>query len=80
MTTIKTQKRVQSPEAIEPTSSNRLLRLSSIIGPNGLIPVSKSTWWNKVRSGEFPQPVKISTRITCWREDDILKLAGRGSK
>lgn len=54
--------------------SVRLLRLSQIIGPQGPLPVSKSTFWNKVRSGTFPQPIKISSRITCWREDEILSL------
>lgn len=53
---------------------SRLLRLSSILAPDGPIPVSRSTWWAKVRSGEYPAPVKISTRITCWREDDIERL------
>ena len=28
------------------------------------IPVGKSTWWAGVKSGRFPQPVKVSPRIT----------------
>lgn len=35
------------------------------------IPVSKTTWWNGVKSGRFPKPVKIGTRITAWRAEDI---------
>lgn len=57
-----------------PHMPNRLLRLHDILAPKGPIPVSKSTWWNKVRSGEFPSPVRVSQRVTAWKESDILKL------
>ena len=50
------------------------LRLRSIIGPEGPIPVSKSTWWEGVRSGRYPRPVKLGPRITAWRVEDIIKL------
>jgi predicted DNA-binding transcriptional regulator AlpA len=39
-----------------------------------IIPVSKSTWWNGVKSGQFPKAVKIGERITAWRAEDIKKL------
>ncbi|MCH9853616.1 MAG: AlpA family phage regulatory protein [Alphaproteobacteria bacterium] len=39
-----------------------------------LIPVSKSTWWAKVKSGEYPQPVKLSMRVTAWKTADIYAL------
>jgi predicted DNA-binding transcriptional regulator AlpA len=50
------------------------LRLSSIIGRNKLIPVSKSTLWKGVKSGRFPKPVKLGPRITAWRVEDIRQL------
>lgn len=50
------------------------VRLSSIIGPHGPIPVGKSTWWEGVNSGRFPKPVKIGPRITAWRVEDIRAL------
>lgn len=58
-----------------------LFRLSSIIGnPKkgipAIIPVSKSTWWAKVASGEFPQPVRIG-RCTAWKASDIVALVDR---
>ncbi len=58
--------------------TQRLLRLSSIVGPNGLIPVSKSTWWAGVKTGRFPQPVKLGPRITAWRSEDIQQLLDNG--
>lgn len=50
------------------------VRLKSILGPIGPIPVSKSTWWAGVISGQFPQPVKLGQRITAWRVEDIRSL------
>lgn len=37
----------------------------------GLLPMGETTIWDKVRSGEFPQPVKLTERITAWRIEDI---------
>ncbi len=39
-----------------------------------VIPVKKSCWWAGVKSGRFPKPVKISTRCTAWRAEDIRAL------
>ena len=58
------------------------LRLSQIIGnPKAkppipaVIPVSKSTWWEGVKSGRYPQPVRtLGRRITAWRVEDIRNL------
>ena len=57
------------------------VRLSQIIGnPKAdppipaVIPVSKSTWWNGVKTGRFPKPVKLTPRTTAWRVEDILAL------
>jgi prophage regulatory protein len=47
------------------------IRLKNIIAPDGPIPVSKSTWWKGVKLKRFPAPVKLSTRITAWRVEDI---------
>jgi len=37
-------------------------------------PVSKSTWWEGVRNGRFPKPVKLTRRTTAWRVEDIRRL------
>lgn len=37
----------------------------------GLLPMGESTIWDKVRAGEFPQPLKLTERITAWRIEDI---------
>ena len=51
-----------------------LVRLSQILAPNGPIPVSKSTWWQGVKAGRFPQPKKLGPRTTVWRVEDIRAL------
>jgi prophage regulatory protein len=57
--------------AIHPISNAALLRLPQVLA---LVPVSKSTWWNGVKHGRYPAPVKPSRRITAWRYTDILTL------
>lgn len=37
----------------------------------GLLPMGESTIWGKVKDGSFPQPFKLSERITAWRTEDI---------
>lgn len=39
-----------------------------------VIPVGKTCWWEGVKSGRFPKPVKLSARCTAWRAEDIRKL------
>jgi hypothetical protein len=55
------------------------LRLKQIIGdPKAgippIIPVQKSCWWDGVKSGRFPKPVKLGPRVTVWRVEDIRAL------
>jgi prophage regulatory protein len=39
-----------------------------------IIPVGKSTWWQGVKDGRFPKPVKLGPRTTAWRVEDIRAL------
>jgi len=57
------------------------IRLPNIIGnPKSkppitpLIPVSKSSWWAGVKSGIYPQPIKLGARTTAWKAEDIRNL------
>jgi len=42
-----------------------------------VIPVGKTCWWEGVKSGRFPKPVKLSRRCTAWRAEDIRELVKR---
>ena len=53
------------------------LRLRAIVAPDGPIPVGKSTWWQGVRDGRFPKPVKLGPKTTAWRVEVIRALLAR---
>ncbi|MGZ8946415.1 MAG: helix-turn-helix transcriptional regulator [Methylococcaceae bacterium] len=38
-----------------------------------IIPVSRTTWLDGVKSGIFPAPVKLGGRTNAWRVEDIRK-------
>lgn len=48
-----------------------LLRIKQVLQ---FVPVSRSAWWAGVRVGQFPKPMKLSERVTCWRAADIRRL------
>ena len=50
------------------------VRLPAVLG---IIPIGKSTWWNGVKSGRFPKPVKLGPYTTAWRVEDIHALIAR---
>jgi len=56
------------------------VRLSSILAPLGPILVSKSTWWAGIKDGRFPKPIKLGSRITAWRVEDIRALIEAGGR
>ena len=62
------------------------LHLKQIIGDShaspavpALIPIKKSCWWDGVKTGRFPKPVKLGPRVTVWRIEDIRKLIETGA-
>lgn len=57
------------------------VRLRNIIGDPkanppipAIIPVSKSHWWDGVKSGRYPKPLKLGPKITVWRVEDIREF------
>lgn len=39
-----------------------------------IIPVSHSAWWNGIKTGRYPKPVKLGPRTTAWRVEAIRAL------
>jgi prophage regulatory protein len=39
-----------------------------------VIPIGKTCWWEGVKSGRYPKPVKVSARCTAWKAEDIHAL------
>ena len=58
------------------------LRIWQILGdPNAdppippIIPISKSTWWLRIREGRYPKPSKkFGPRISAWDVRDIRDI------
>lgn len=46
-------------------------------GKVGILPMGQNTWWRWVQEGKAPKPVKLSTRMTCWRESDVAAFQKR---
>ncbi len=46
----------------------KLLRIKQILE---MIPISKSTLWLWVSLGKFPQPIRIGSRCTVWKAEDV---------
>jgi len=69
------------------TTSNQLpetgfLRLPQIIGNKktntpALIPISRTSFLNGVKSGKYPKPIKLGERTTAWRVEDIKALISK---
>ena len=50
------------------------VRLPQILS---LIPISRSAWWACIREGQFPQGIKLGSKTSVWRAEDIRKLIER---
>ncbi len=66
-----------------------LLRLNQIVGRKGdpernipaiqpIIPISKTSFLNRVKTGEYPKPVRLGKRTVAWRVADIRKVIEQG--
>jgi len=44
-------------------------RLPEVMKVTGL---ARSTVWLWVKMGKFPKPIKLSPRVTVWRESDLI--------
>lgn len=50
------------------SSDDKLLKVDEIVKR---LTISRSLWYEGVKSNEFPQPVRIGTRTVRWWESDI---------
>lgn len=57
------------------TSETKLLRLPDVLKR---IPISKSSWWNGIKTGKYPKPIKLGQRTSCWRSVDVDEIVAAG--
>jgi prophage regulatory protein len=50
--------------------AERLIRRPEVEARTGL---SRSTIYDWMKRGEFPQPVKLGARLVAWRESDVTE-------
>ncbi len=43
-----------------------------------LLPMSRSTFWSKVKEGQIPKPTKFGPRISAWKGQDIRQIRENG--
>jgi prophage regulatory protein len=65
-------------------NTNRLpeagyVRLSQILGDKKrnlppIIPVGKTSWYEGIKAGKYPPPIKLGPRTSVWRAEDIRAL------
>ena len=53
--------------SIKEKSSKRLLRLKDVLNK---IPVSRTTFYNGIKNGQYPAPIKLGSS-SMWLESDI---------
>lgn len=39
-----------------------------------IFPVSRTSWYEGIKTGKYPKPVKLSDGVSAWRLIDIKKL------
>ncbi len=57
------------------TENDRLLRLWQVLE---ILPISRSAWYQGIKAGKFPKPVKLGPRISAWKYSDIIQIIERG--
>ena len=57
-----------TPEAQPSVQPDAILRADAVAERIGL---ARPTIYRMVKAGEFPRPVKITTRAVGWRESDL---------
>ncbi|MGE4126379.1 MAG: helix-turn-helix transcriptional regulator [Pusillimonas sp.] len=60
---------------MKPMHDNNLLRLNEVLS---IVPVSRSSWYAGMKSGQYPASVRVSARRVAWRASDIAKLVASG--
>jgi len=57
----------------------KFLYLKDIVGDkkkgiDGILPISRSTWFAGIKAGKYPKPTHISTRRVAWKYTEIVNL------
>ena len=65
---------MKSERIINPLPQEGFVRLPQVLHVLG---IGKTTFWEGVKTGRFPAPVKLGPRTTVWKVEDIRNLINR---
>lgn len=51
--------------------ADALLRLPQV---QSIFPISKTAWYEGIRTGKYPAGIKLSERTVAWRRSSIVQL------
>lgn len=76
---------MQQIKSLAGIPDDHMLRVSDLVrsesNPRAILPFGRSTLFDKVATGRFPEPVRLSQRLIVWRADTIRAyLAGKVAK
>ena len=60
-------------------TATQYLRLHQIIGETGLISISRSKFYQDIKNGVYPPPIKLG-RVSVWRASDIYDAIENAAK
>ena len=49
----------------------QLLRLKDVLK---IYPVGKTTWYEGIKAGKYPKPLKLGVRTSAWKASEIQTL------
>jgi predicted DNA-binding transcriptional regulator AlpA len=62
------KKKHSYPNLVDASKACGFLRLPQVMQ---LIPIGKTSIYEKIRKGEFPAQIKLGTKTSVWRREDI---------
>lgn len=55
-------------------AGTRLLRLRDVLT---LLPISRTSFYEGIKIGLYPKPIKLGKRTAAWREDQLHECIAR---
>ena len=52
-------------------STEGFYRIGNVLA---IIPIGKTRWYAGIKSGEFPAPIHLGSKVCFWRKSDIHAL------
>jgi predicted DNA-binding transcriptional regulator AlpA len=67
-------------ESMQGNPTDALVRIEKIVGPNGLIPISRSAFYAGIKEGIYPKPVRLGKRTSAWRMSDLMRVVKKEAR